>query len=146
MKSPVGGDAERISALPRAQWDVAVSNLVLHHVDDIRGFMTGLTGLVVPGGWLVLTEFTNLGQHRKVSQSNIYVELITDMTKATEEGSVNAPHHYHDEFTVESLSKLLNHFGLKNVHAEVSGTMKIWRNDRFFDVDCLVAVGQKSAK
>jgi len=64
----------------------------------------------------------------------------------TEGGSVNAPDHYHHEFNVESITKLLNDFGLTNVHAEVQGTMKIWREDRFHDVDCLVARGQKPAK
>jgi 2-polyprenyl-3-methyl-5-hydroxy-6-metoxy-1,4-benzoquinol methylase len=66
VKSPIEGDKERKVALPRSQWDVAASNLVLHHVDDIPGFMTGLVGLVVDGGWLVLTEFTNLNQGHKV--------------------------------------------------------------------------------
>jgi 2-polyprenyl-3-methyl-5-hydroxy-6-metoxy-1,4-benzoquinol methylase len=67
MKSPIEGDTERVVALPRTRWDVAAVILVLHHVDDIQGFMTGLTGLIEPGGWIVLTEFTNLGKGHKVS-------------------------------------------------------------------------------
>jgi hypothetical protein len=47
---------------------------------------------------------------------------------------------------VESITKLLGHFGFVNVHAEVRGTMKIWREDKFHEVDCLVARGQKPAK
>jgi hypothetical protein len=66
MKSPIQDDKEREVAVPRSQWDVAVSNLVLHHVDDIPGFMAGLTGLVVEGGWVIMTEFTNLGNGHKV--------------------------------------------------------------------------------
>jgi hypothetical protein len=67
MKSPIEGDADRVVSLPRSKWDVAAVILVLHHVDDIEGFMTGVTGLVEDGGWVVFTEFTNLGQGHKVS-------------------------------------------------------------------------------
>jgi hypothetical protein len=67
MKSPIEGDPDRVVSLPRSKWDVAAVILVLHHVDDIEGFMTGLTGLVEDGGWVVFTEFTNLGQGHKVS-------------------------------------------------------------------------------
>jgi len=67
MKSPIEGDADRVVPLPRSKWDVAAVILVLHHVDDIEGFMTGLNGLVEDGGWVVFSEFTNLGQGHKVS-------------------------------------------------------------------------------
>jgi 2-polyprenyl-3-methyl-5-hydroxy-6-metoxy-1,4-benzoquinol methylase len=69
MKSPIEGDPNRVVSLPRSKWDVAAVILVLHHVDDIEGFMTGLTGLVEDGGWVVFAEFTNLGQGHKVSKS-----------------------------------------------------------------------------
>lgn len=52
--------------LPRDQFDVAVVNLVLHHVDDVEGFMAGLKDLLVEGGTVVFTEFTNLKFHRTV--------------------------------------------------------------------------------
>lgn len=65
--SPTKADAERKARLPRAQWDLAVVNLVLHHVDDIEGFGKGLKDLIAPGGMVVFTEFTNLQNHRKVS-------------------------------------------------------------------------------
>jgi hypothetical protein len=72
--------------------------------------------------------------------------MILIPEQATETGSVNAPHHFHDEFNVESITKLLQHFGLTDVHAEVQGTMRIWREDRFHEVDCLIARGQKPAE
>jgi 2-polyprenyl-3-methyl-5-hydroxy-6-metoxy-1,4-benzoquinol methylase len=67
MKSPTEDEPDRNVSLPRSKWDVAAVILVLHHVDDIQGFMTGLTGLVEHGGWVVFAEFTNLGQGHKVS-------------------------------------------------------------------------------
>lgn len=64
--SPTKADPQRQTQLPRQQFDVAVVNLVLHHVDDIVGFMTGLKDVVAPGGWVVFTEFTNLNMGHKV--------------------------------------------------------------------------------
>lgn len=66
-KSPIEGDPERIVSLPHTKFDVAAVVFVLHHVDDITGFMTGLIGLLEEGGWVVFAEFTNLAKVRKVS-------------------------------------------------------------------------------
>lgn len=147
VKSPTKAETEREIGLPRTQWDVALINLVLHHVDDIEGFMKGLKDLVRPGGWVVFTEFTNLHQHRKVSPdlshpSISYVATLTQ-SKETAEGSVNAPHHYHQEFTQESITALLGHCGFGDVHTEVRGKMSIPREANFFDVDCLIARARK---
>jgi 2-polyprenyl-3-methyl-5-hydroxy-6-metoxy-1,4-benzoquinol methylase len=86
MKSPIEGDADRVVSLPRSKWDVAAVILVLHHVDDIEGFMTGLTGLVEDGGWVVFTEFTNLGQGHKVSIVHIPLDH-TDVRKRRKDQS-----------------------------------------------------------
>lgn len=67
VPSPTKGQKDREVKLPRHSWDVAVVNLVLHHVDDIEGFMKGLKDLVAEGGWVVFTEFTNLHTEHKVS-------------------------------------------------------------------------------
>lgn len=69
VPSPTKSEPDRKIKLPRSQWDLAVVNLVLHHVDDIEGFGKGLKDLIVPGGLVVFTEFTNLHEHRKVSYS-----------------------------------------------------------------------------
>ena len=57
MLSPTEAEPERKLAPPRAKFDVAVANMVIHHVDDMAGFMQGLVGLLSPGGWVVFTEF-----------------------------------------------------------------------------------------
>lgn len=75
MKSPTESEPDRVVTLPRSKWDVAAVILVLHHVDDIEGFMTGLTGSVEDGGWVVFAEFTNLAKARKVSYP-LLVELV----------------------------------------------------------------------
>ena len=89
MKSPIEGDPDRVVSLPRSKWDVAAVILVLHHVDDIEGFMTGLTGLVEDGGWVVFAEFTNLGQGHKVSIVHIPLDH-TDVRKRRKDQST--PH------------------------------------------------------
>jgi SAM-dependent methyltransferase len=57
MLSPTASEPERRIAPPRAEFDVAVANLVLHHIDDTGSFLAGVLGLLKPGGWFVITEF-----------------------------------------------------------------------------------------
>ena len=57
MRSPTSSEPERTLAPPRDVFDVAVANLVLHHIDDTRSFLAGVVGLLKPGGWFVITEF-----------------------------------------------------------------------------------------
>lgn len=57
LLSPLPAEPERRLNPPRSQFGVAVANLVLHHVDDWKGMMTGLQGLLGEGGWFVGTEF-----------------------------------------------------------------------------------------
>lgn len=67
VPSPTKAQPDRHIKLPRRQWDVAVANLVLHHVDDVQGFMAGLEDLLSEGGTVIFTEFTNLPLQRTVS-------------------------------------------------------------------------------
>ena len=52
----LGGNERKIPP-PRARFDLAVANLVVHHIDDLDSFTRGVVGLLNPGGWVVLTEF-----------------------------------------------------------------------------------------
>ena len=58
MLAPTPEQPQRQLALPRSAFNVAVANLVVHHVDDLDGFMQGIFSLLEPGGWVVFTEFT----------------------------------------------------------------------------------------
>ena len=55
--SPTRDDNERKLPSPRSRFDLAVANMVVHHVDNLDGFMSGRTGLLEDGGWVVFTEF-----------------------------------------------------------------------------------------
>ena len=55
--SPTPDEPDRLVKPPTTRFDVAVTNLVLHHVDDIPAFLAGARGLLKSGGRLVITEF-----------------------------------------------------------------------------------------
>lgn len=57
LPSPTQDDPERKLTPPRAHFDIAVLNLVLHHVDKLDSLMNGLKGMLRSGGYVVLTEF-----------------------------------------------------------------------------------------
>ena len=56
-KSSVNPAETRWKPTTRTRFDVIVANLVVHHVDDISSFFTGLVGLLSQGGMVVITEF-----------------------------------------------------------------------------------------
>lgn len=57
LPSPKNGE-DATATPPRAQFDVAISTLTVHHVDDIGSFLDGAKQLLKPGGVLVICEFT----------------------------------------------------------------------------------------
>ena len=76
VPSPTKSDSGRRVKIPRGEWDVAVVNLVLHHVDDVPGFMAGLKDLLREGGMVVFTEFTNLPLQRTVSLPALFTLIV----------------------------------------------------------------------
>jgi hypothetical protein len=54
--SPTPSEPERRIVPPRARWDAGVVAMVMHHVDDVAGFMEGLVGVLEVGGWVVVIE------------------------------------------------------------------------------------------
>lgn len=66
LPSPTRAEPERKAPAPRAKWDVAVANLVLHHVDHMDDFFAGAIGCLDPGGWFVATEFGRVEGQRDV--------------------------------------------------------------------------------
>ncbi|WVF67868.1 hypothetical protein IAT40_002629 [Kwoniella sp. CBS 6097] len=62
--------------------------------------------------------------------------------KTLENGSVNAPGHFHPSFTISSLTQLLSDSGLIDVHVERRGEIPVFGPDQP-PVGCLVARGRK---
>ncbi|KAI9367768.1 S-adenosyl-L-methionine-dependent methyltransferase [Aspergillus egyptiacus] len=46
---------------PRRKFDLILSHLVMHHVPDLRAFLTTLLGCLTPGGRVALTDFEDFG-------------------------------------------------------------------------------------
>ncbi|EKC99425.1 Methyltransferase type 12 [Trichosporon asahii var. asahii CBS 8904] len=57
LPSPKNGE-DSSATPPRDQFDVAISTLTVHHVDDTKSFFAGAKALLKPGGVLVICEFT----------------------------------------------------------------------------------------
>ncbi|WWD20851.1 hypothetical protein CI109_105328 [Kwoniella shandongensis] len=132
MLSPTVDDPERKIVPPRNRFDVAVANLVLHHVDDVKSFMEGVVGLLKSGGWIVFTEF---GRDESEGYNND--------AKTLPDGSVNAPNHFHPAYTTETLSTVLTDAGLDDVHAEVKGRLPVFGVDKPYQPPGLVVRGRK---
>ncbi|WWC98333.1 hypothetical protein V866_005224 [Kwoniella sp. B9012] len=117
--SPTEEDREREISPPRNQFDLAVSSYVLHHVDDILSFMLGAIGLVKEGGWLVFAEMGVIPDNDGDGHS-----------KPTKHGSFNAPEHHRPSFTIDSLTRLFESYGLTNVYAEQRGELPIFGTEK----------------
>ncbi|WWC98332.1 hypothetical protein V866_005223 [Kwoniella sp. B9012] len=115
LKSPTAEDPNRQLPSPRARFDLAVVNWVLHHVDGVQSFMAGAVGLLKEGGWLVITEMGRReGGH-----------AIDD--KSNEQGSFNAPDHYRAAYTPQQLVDLFESHGLIDVHADMTQDFPVFR-------------------
>ncbi|GMK56327.1 hypothetical protein CspeluHIS016_0301670 [Cutaneotrichosporon spelunceum] len=116
--SPSEAEPDRTAPPPVQAFDIAAVNLVLHHVDDIAPFMEGIKGVLKPGGVLVVTEFTVAEDGTDVVAKNRARKAEKDRNAAAEAaGTVNAPGHLHETFSLESIQKLLTRFGFTDVGA-----------------------------
>ncbi|WVW80616.1 hypothetical protein I302_102602 [Kwoniella bestiolae CBS 10118] len=135
LRSPTEENKEREVVPPRGRFDLAVCNLVLHHVDDIPNFMVGAVGLVREGGWLVFTEMGLMDDGENGNE------------KPTSHGSFNAPNHYRPAFTTQSLTKLFESYGLEDVYAERRGELPVFGlEEGKARVPCLIVRGRKGGR
>ncbi|WWC65041.1 uncharacterized protein I303_107655 [Kwoniella dejecticola CBS 10117] len=168
--SPTRNDPERTTASPilgrEGGFDLVVSNLVLHHVDDLVNFMDGVLRMVRPGGWVIFTEMGQLESHsdqdekdkqNQENQSNtISGENANENNdrngkgklnhhgKTTDGGSYNAPDHYRAPYTPESLKELFEKYGLKDVYAEQRGVLPVFGiGEGKPKISCLIVWGRK---
>ena len=138
MPSPTPDDPHRWVVPPRKEFDVAIANLVIHHVDDVEGFMKGMTGLVKPGGWVVITEFGfpdndeegpakfEKARAKHAAQSHdSHGSHGSHEAKVHESGSVNMPGHFHKPFTPTTVKEFLSKYGLVDVYAELGDRLPV---------------------
>ncbi|OCF56246.1 hypothetical protein L486_06187 [Kwoniella mangroviensis CBS 10435] len=115
LRSPTVENPQRELSPPREKFDLAVSSYVLHHVDDLHSFMLGAIGLVKEGGWLVFAEMGLIPDGNGDGQLN-----------PTKHDSFNAPEHHRPSFTIDSLTRLFESYGLTDVYAEQRGELPIF--------------------
>lgn len=53
--------ALRTGADSNVSFDLALSHLTLHHIDDLSAFLCTIHDCLKPGGWAALTDFENTG-------------------------------------------------------------------------------------
>ncbi|KAK8850676.1 hypothetical protein IAR55_004596 [Kwoniella newhampshirensis] len=138
QSSPTKDEPNREIVPPKQRFDLALANLVVHHVDDRESFMQGVVGLVKSGGWVVFTEFGR-EEGREVEGKGLY----NSEAKTLPGGSVNAPDHFHPAFTPRTLSAILTNAGLVDVHAEIKGRLPVFGVDAH-QLPCLIVRGRKA--
>jgi SAM-dependent methyltransferase len=79
--SPIPSEPERKLIPPCREFDLAIANLVAHHVDDLDGWMEGAVGLLRKGGWLIVTEFG-----KEEGGKDVAGEVRTEKDKERQEG------------------------------------------------------------
>jgi SAM-dependent methyltransferase len=104
--SPIPSEPERKLVPPCREFDLAIANLVAHHVDDLDGWMDGAVGLLRKGGWLVLTEFgkeeggkdvagevrTEKEKERQEEMQKVKAEARAEADEGGEGGEVSGSH------------------------------------------------------
>ncbi|WWC92491.1 uncharacterized protein L201_007450 [Kwoniella dendrophila CBS 6074] len=155
QKSPIKDDLDRMIKPKQSKFKLAISNLVLHHIDNIPEFLNGAISLLEKDGWLVFTEIgwgenENLHQHQHHHDHNHNHNQVPSKPsietegKPHEGGSFNAPDHYRKPYTVESLKELFEGYGLKDVYAEERGVLPVFGVDNDKPKpSCLIVRGRK---
>lgn len=116
--SPIPSEPERKLVPPQREFDLAIANLVAHHVDDLDGWMEGAVGLLRKGGWLVVTEFgkeeggkdvagevrTEKEKERQEELQNVNAGARAEAGEAGEESEVSCSHRRYVTHTVSFTS------------------------------------------
>ncbi|ORY28058.1 S-adenosyl-L-methionine-dependent methyltransferase [Naematelia encephala] len=144
MRSPIPTDQARTQVPPRTEWDIAVTNLVMHHVDDIPSFLRGAIGLLKVDGWLVVTEFgpSELIEGTGTGSDTAPEHHVHDTDENGHGNTVNKPLHHRPAWSIETISKVLLDNGFVDVGAEIRGTLPVFGLDKP-PVPCLIAWGRK---
>ncbi|KAL1409165.1 hypothetical protein Q8F55_005995 [Vanrija albida] len=117
LLSPTPGDRERRLVPPRAQFDVAICTLVVHHVDDFGPFFAGVLSLLKPGGIFVAIEFRRDDDGHDL-QKQYHLELAPGMVPVSDDDAVLPDdNHFRTAYSHESLGALFTKNGFVDVGA-----------------------------
>ena len=105
--------------LPNEHYDVIVSSMTLHHLNDVPGAIRKLCQLLKPGGSIVLADLCK-------EDGSFHTE-------------VKVPHF---GFEPEEIERVLNSEGLKNIKTAIA--FEITRNNKNYPVFCACAKNKVS--
>ncbi|TXT10570.1 hypothetical protein VHUM_02075 [Vanrija humicola] len=118
LLSPTPADRTRKVVPPRAQFDVAICTLVVHHVDDFGPFFAGVLSLLKPGGIFVAIEFRRDDDGKDLSKQ-YHLEVAPHLTPVSDDNAVLPDdNHFRTAYSHESLGALFK----KNGYVDVGAT------------------------
>lgn len=112
--SPTKEDPSRVLPPPRARFDVAVSTLVAHHVDEFATFFPGVLGVLEPGGLLVVVEFAHSDDGEDLSLK-YHLEKEADMEGVTGDDKILVGKQFRTTWKPEDFEALLKRYGFVDV-------------------------------
>lgn len=110
MPSPTAEEPERKLAPPRARFDVAVSTLVAHHVDDLESYFQGVRGILVEGGTFFILEFAH-GPDGEDLSVKYHIEEKPKMSAVDDDAHHIVGEEFRATWTPEHLKGLFDKYG-----------------------------------
>ncbi|WOO83009.1 uncharacterized protein LOC62_04G006489 [Vanrija pseudolonga] len=143
LLSPTPADHERKLVPPRAQFDVAICTLVVHHVDDFAPFFAGVLSLLKPGGLFVAIEFRKDDDGHDLSKQ-YHLEVAPELTPVSDDDfKFPNDNHFRTAYSHESLGALFKKNGYVDVGATDVDSCQAFGYDGRKAVPAIAAWGRK---
>ncbi|GMK54040.1 hypothetical protein CspeluHIS016_0106260 [Cutaneotrichosporon spelunceum] len=113
MPSPIQGEPGRMCAPPRARWDIAVSTLVAHHVDDLEGYFRGVKSVLVGGGTFFVLEFAN--KDGEDLSKRFHCEMDPSYVPVNDDAHHIKPNEFRETWSVEHTKELFRKYGFVDI-------------------------------
>ncbi|BEI81561.1 hypothetical protein CcaverHIS002_0207210 [Cutaneotrichosporon cavernicola] len=137
MPSPIIDDPDRELSPPRARWDVAVSTLVAHHVDDLESYFRGVKSVLVEGGTFFVLEFAHAPDGEDLSK-RFHCEMDSSLVPVNDDNYHIKGNEFRETWTVEHTKDLFRKYGFVDI-----GSMETEPVPAFGRIDGRTAVPTK---
>lgn len=114
MPSPTRDEPGRTQAPPRARFDLAVSTLVAHHVDDLEAYFRGVHGVLVPGGMFYILEFAHSPEGEDLSK-RFHCEMDSSLVPVNDDSHHIKGNEFRETWTVEHTQDLFSKYGFTDL-------------------------------
>jgi SAM-dependent methyltransferase len=137
MPSPTLEDPERKLAPPRARFDLAVSTLVAHHVDDLESYFRGVHSVLVPGGMFYVLEFAHSPEGEDLSK-RFHCEMDSSLVPVNDDAYHIKGNEFRETWTVDHTKEIFRKYGFTDL-----GTVETEPVPAFGRIDGRTAVPTK---